>query len=224
VLEPNGPLPPEIYWRRRVLAIGILVVALALVIWLVVMFARGGDAPGSTQAAATTSSATSSTEGSSSKPSTSAQSSAPQASGSASATPSGSPVAQGQCPDQSLAVRVTVEQPTYKIGETPVFGIVITNISTAPCSRDVGSGLQQVSVLTLDGQHRLWSSTDCYPDGQPDVRTLNRGEQAAFTVTWSGSTSQPSCAGDRVPVPAGSYAVVAQLGSVRSSVEPFNIA
>ncbi|MFQ6330348.1 MULTISPECIES: hypothetical protein [unclassified Nocardia] len=224
MLEPNGPLPPEIYWRRRVLAIGVLVVALALVIWLVVMFARGGDSPVSAKAAASSSSVTKAAEGSSVKPSTSAESSAPKASGSASATPSGSPVAQGQCPDQSLAVRVTVEQPTYKIGETPVFGIVITNISTSPCSRDVGSGLQQVSVLTLDGQRRLWSSTDCYPDGQPDVRTLNRGEQAAFTVTWSGSTSQPNCAGDRVPVPAGAYAVVAQLGSVRSSVEPFNIA
>ncbi|MEV6429963.1 hypothetical protein [Nocardia sp. NPDC051463] len=224
MLEPNGPLPPEIYWRRRVLAIGVLVVALALVIWLVVMFARGGDAPGSTKAAASSSSVTKAAEGSSAKPSTSAESSAPKPSGTAAATPSSNPVAQGQCPDQSLAVRVTVEQPTYKTGETPVFGIVITNISTAPCSRDVGSGLQQVSVLTLDGQRRLWSSTDCYPDGQPDVRTLNRGEQAAFTVTWSGSTSQPNCAGDRVPVPAGAYAVVAQLGSVRSSVEPFNIA
>jgi hypothetical protein len=225
VLEPNGPLPPEIYWRRRVLAIGILVVALALVIWLVVMIARGGNSPGDTNAAASSSSsAPKPVVASSAKPSTSAESSAPKPSGSAAATPSGTSVAQGQCPDQSLAVRVTVEQPTYRTGEQPVFGIVITNISSAACSRDVGSGLQQVSVLTLDGQRRLWSSTDCYPDGQPDVRTLNRGEQAAFTVTWSGSTSQPNCAGDRVPVPPGAYAVVAQLGSVRSSIEPFNIA
>ncbi|WP_227998166.1 hypothetical protein [Nocardia australiensis] len=221
MLEPNGPLPPEIYWRRRVLAIGILVVALALAIWLVVMFARGGKSPADTSAATSTSAPTAAGT-SSVKPSTSAESSAPKPSDGADV--SGAPVAQEQCPDQSLAVRVTVEQPTYKTGEQPVFGIVITNISSAACSRDVGSGLQQVSVLTLDGQRRLWSSTDCYPDGQPDVRTLNRGEQAAFTVTWSGSTSQPNCAGDRVPVPPGAYAVVAQLGSVRSSSEPFNIA
>jgi hypothetical protein len=225
VLEPTGPLPPEIYWRRRILAIGILVVALALVIWLVVMIARGGNSPGDANAAASSSSAPKAVDASSAKPSTSAESSAPKPSDSATtATPSGITVAQDQCPDQSLAVRVTVEQPTYRTGDQPVFGIVITNISSAACSRDVGSGLQQVSVLTLDGQRRLWSSTDCDPDGQPDVRTLNRGEQAAFTVTWSGSTSQPNCAGDRVPVPRGAYAVVAQLGSVRSSIEPFNIA
>ncbi|WP_433198038.1 hypothetical protein ACQP1G_02815 [Nocardia sp. CA-107356] len=226
MLEPNGPLPPEIYWRRRALAIGILVVALALVIWLVLTITRGGDSPGTTKAAATsTSSATNKPAGASSStpPPTTTETSA-KPSGTTPAAPSGGQVAAGACPDQSLAVKVTVEQPTYKTGENPVFGIVITNISSSACARDVGSGLQQVSVTTLDGQRRLWSSTDCYPDGAPDVRTLNRGEQAAFMVTWSGSTSQPNCAGDRVQVPPGAYAVVAQLGSLRSAAEPFNIA
>ncbi|MEV6137128.1 hypothetical protein AB0L63_13925 [Nocardia sp. NPDC051990] len=225
MLEPNGPLPPEIYWRRRALAIGILVVALALVIWLVLTVTRGGDSPGTTKAAATSSaSATSKPAGASSSPPPTTGESSAKPSGSTTAAASASQVAAGTCPDQSLAVKVTVEQPTYKTGENPVFGIVITNISSMACSRDVGSGLQQVSVTTLDGQRRLWSSTDCYPDGAPDVRTLNRGEQAAFMVTWSGSTSQPNCAGDRVQVPPGAYAVVAQLGSLRSAAEPFNIA
>ncbi|MGN2641993.1 hypothetical protein ACWEKT_17955 [Nocardia takedensis] len=219
MLEPTGPLPPEIYWRRRVFAIGALVVALAVVIWLVVMIARGGNSPGEADASSTTSSSVAAgASNTSAKPSE-----PPKVSGSAVATAAAAPAA-GQCPDQSLAVKVTVEQPTYRPGEQPVFGIVITNISSVACSRDVGSGLQQISVLSLDGQRRLWSSTDCYPDGQPDVRTLNRGEQAAFQVTWSGSTSQPNCAGERVPVPAGAYSVVAQLGSVRSAAEPFNIA
>lgn len=225
MLEPNGPLPPEIYWRRRAFAIGILVVALALVIWLVLTVTRGGDSPGTTKAAATsTSSATNKPAGASSVPPATTGESSAKPSGSTTVAPASSPVAAGACPDQSLAVKVTVEQPTYKTGETPVFGIVITNISSSSCSRDVGSGLQQVSVTSLDGQRRLWSSTDCYPDGAPDVRTLNRGEQAAFMVTWSGSTSQPNCAGDRVQVPPGAYAVVAQLGSLRSAAEPFNIA
>ncbi|MET7768133.1 hypothetical protein [Nocardia sp. NPDC005366] len=214
MLEPTGPLPPEIYWRRRVFAIGALVLALAVVIWLVVMVARGGNSPGDPNAGAAGST--------SSVKKTSATTEPAKAAGSV--APTVTAVAAGQCPDQSLAVKVTVEQPTYRPGEQPVFGIVITNISSTACSRDVGSGLQQISVYSLDGQRRLWSSTDCYPDGQPDLRTLNRGEQAAFQVTWSGSTSQPNCAGERVPVPAGAYSVVAQLGSVRSAAEPFNIA
>ncbi|MFI9537284.1 hypothetical protein ACIG56_29065 [Nocardia fusca] len=220
MLEPTGPLPPEIYWRRRVFAIGALVVALAVVIWLAVTVSRGGDAPDAAAAA----SASETTEPG---PEPAASSTTTRTSGTASGTRSTeptTPAASGQCADQSLAIKVSVGQPTYQMGEEPVFGIVITNISGAPCTRDMGSGLQRVSVHSLDGGRQLWASTDCFPDGDPDVRTLDRGEQAAFTVTWTGATSQPECAGERVQVPAGAYNVVAQMGSVRSAPEPFNIA
>ncbi|WP_040788168.1 hypothetical protein [Nocardia paucivorans] len=231
MLEPTGPLPPEIYWRRRVFAIGILVVVLALLIWLVIAISRGGGTAGETPVAATSSTEPEKPTVTSARATTSsAAASKTGATGSRepsrppSTTADDTPIAAGQCPDQSLAVKVTVEQPTYRLGEQPVFGVVITNISSGTCTRDMGSGLQRVAVYSLDGKEQLWSSTDCYPDGDPDVRTLDRGEQAAFTVTWSGSTSQPGCEGDRLPVPAGSYHVIAQLGSVRSAPEPFNIA
>lgn len=204
-------------------AIGALVVALAVVIWLVVTVSRGGDSRDAAAAASTSetgepttpSSASASTTGSATRASTTT-------SGPRSTEPA--PVVSGQCADQSLAIKVSVGQPTYQVGEEPVFGIVITNISGEPCTRDMGSGLQRVSVHSLDGGRQLWASTDCYPDGEPDVRSLDRGEQAAFTVTWTGATSQPECAGERVEVPAGAYNVVAQMGSVRSAPEPFNIA
>lgn len=203
-------------------AIGALVVALAVVIWLVVTVARGGDSPDAAAAASTSET----TAPAPSPPVSSTTASSTRASTTASGTRSTepTPAASGQCADQSLAIKVSVGQPTYRIGAEPVFGIVITNISGEPCSLDMGSGLQRVSVHSLDGGRQLWASTDCYPDGEPDVRTLDRGEQAAFTVTWKGATSQPECAGERVQVPAGAYNVVAQIGSVRSAPEPFNIA
>lgn len=197
-------------------AIGALVVALAVVIWLAVTVSRGGDAPDAAAAASTS-------ETTEPGPEPAASSATTRTSGTRS-TESTAPAASGQCADQSLAIKVSVGQPTYQMGEEPVFGIVITNISGAPCTRDMGSGLQRVSVHSLDGGRQLWASTDCFPDGDPDVRTLDRGEQAAFTVTWTGATSQPECAGERVQVPAGAYNVVAQMGSVRSAPEPFNIA
>ncbi|AHH15281.1 hypothetical protein NONO_c04680 [Nocardia nova SH22a] len=222
MLEPNGPLPPEIYWRRRLLAIGALVVALALVIWLAMMLLRGGGDNKDTKHAGAAATSTSAAATGTGNPS-SAKPAAPgtSASGTVNSTANGTPA---QCPDQSLAVKSNVGQPTYKAGEQPVFTVVITNISTAACTRDMGSGLQQVWVQSLDGQRRLWSSTDCDQGGPADVRTLNGGQQAAFTLTWSATTSQPGCEGDRVPVPAGGYAVVAQFGSVRSTPETFNIA
>ncbi|MVU79391.1 hypothetical protein GPX89_19355 [Nocardia sp. ET3-3] len=221
MLEPNGPLPPEIYWRRRAAAIGAVVLALAIVIWGAFALLKGGG-DHKTDAKAAPGSSAASTGKPSGSSSAAPDSSSAKPSG---ATSSGAaPAAQGQCPDQSLAVKVTVGQPTYKVGEQPQFGIVITNISSAACERDMGSGLQLVQVQSLDGQRKLWTSTDCNVDATPDTRSLAPGQQAAFTLTWSGSTSQPNCAGDRVPVPAGPYTVVAQLGSVRSAPEPFNIA
>ncbi len=198
-------------------AIGALIVSLAVVIWLVVAVSRGGNSPG---AAAVTATETAESAAASAPASTTRESTTASVTRSSTAAPA----AAGQCTDQSLAIKVSVGQPTYRVGDEPVFGIVITNISGEPCTRDMGSGLQRVSVHTLDGGRQLWASTDCYPDGDPDVRTLDRGEQAAFTVTWTGATSQPECAGERVQVPVGAYNVVAQLGAVRSAPEPFNIA
>ncbi|MEU4646550.1 hypothetical protein [Nocardia fluminea] len=223
MLEPNGPLSPEIYWRRRALAIGVIIVALAIVIWLVTMVARGGDSAGADKAAA---SSTTSAESSASE--TSSTSSSASAAPSGSATPGATTSAAVQpapqpCSDQSLALKVTVGQPTYRVGDQPAFGTVITNISSAACSRDLGAG-PQFLVYTLDGQRRLWASNDCNQDAPAEMKTLEAGEQLSYKGTWFGTTSQPQCAGDRLQVPAGAYMVVAQLGAVRSAAEPFNLA
>lgn len=220
MLEPNGPLPPEIYWRRRALAIGVIVVALAIVIWLVTLVARGGDSSGTETAAATTSSSTGASETSDKTSTTSSAAASESEAPTSSATDA--PAAE-PCSDQSLALKVTVGQPTYRVGDQPGFGTVITNISSAACSRDLGPG-PQFLVYTLDGQRRLWASNDCNPDGPAEMKTLEAGEQLSYKGTWFGTTSQPECAGERLPVPAGAYMVVAQLGAIRSAAEPFNLA
>ncbi|ASF10429.1 hypothetical protein NBRGN_025_00030 [Nocardia brasiliensis NBRC 14402] len=223
MLEPNGPLPPEIYWRRRALAIGALVVALALVIWLVLTVSRGGDSPGDSKpvaAGSSTSVPSKTADPSTPKPSGSAESSAPPAT---SAAPASNEPAAGQCPDQSLAIKISVDQPTYRVGEQPNFRMVITNISSTQCQRDMNSAQIQASVLSLDGQRRFWTSSDCSPVDESNARNLKPGEQALFTVRWSGTTSQQGCVGERVPVPAGAYQVVAQFGSLHSAPEPFNL-
>nr|WP_228536976.1 hypothetical protein [Nocardia sp. XZ_19_231] len=225
-MEPNGPLSPEIYWRRRALAIGVIVVALAIVIWLVTMVARGGDSSGAGSAAASTTTSAESSASASATSSTPSSASSPPSS--ASATPSATASAADQpaaqpCSDQSLALKVTVGQPTYRVGDQPAFGTVITNISSAACARDLGAG-PQFLVYTLDGQRRLWASNDCNQDDPAEMKTLKAGEQLSYKGTWFGTTSQPQCAGDRLQVPAGAYMVVAQLGAVRSAAEPFNLA
>jgi hypothetical protein len=239
-------LPPEIYWRRRALAIGAAVVVLGLIVWFISSLG-GGDSDQQAEPAGVVTGATTSTPATSSSatPSSGSQSAGAasggsgggsaasgesssgttgtDASGSASAAPAAdAPVPANQCPDQSLAIKATPDKATYRVGEEPGFTVVITNISSTECQRDVGAGLQQALVYTLDDQ-RIWSNTDCFPDAQSDLRTFKPGEQAGFTVKWSGTNSVPGCEAERLPVGAGSYKVIAQLGALRSAPEPFNM-
>ncbi|MGX7723351.1 hypothetical protein [Rhodococcus pyridinivorans] len=245
MLEPTGPLPPEIYWRRRILAIGVSVVVLALVIWLVVALTGGEDpdqnpepAAAEVTTSATTTAADASADAASASTTRSGGSSGSSGSGGAegsasddadeddtstSATTSAAPVPPGQCSDQSLAVRVTADEPNYRVGSEPDFTIVITNIGTSQCERDLGAGLQQVLVYSLDGNERLWANTDCFPESTADIRSLAPGDQAAYSVKWSATTSEPGCQAPREPVGPGAYTVVGQLGGLRSVPEPFNI-
>ncbi|WP_424805129.1 DUF4232 domain-containing protein [Rhodococcus sp. 27YEA15] len=250
MLEPNGPLPPEIYWRRRVLAIGAAAVVLALLVWAIVALVGGGDdSPESNPAAASSSATTGvpftpdpsasaapgggssgggSGGGSGSNDNGSGSASSTTATSSATATSAAAAVPAGQCPDSSLAVKATADKATFAAGEEPKFTIVITNIGSASCDRDLASGLQQVLVYSIDGKTRLWSNVDCYPQPAADVKTLAPGDQAAFTMSWTGTTSAPDCLtntnSERVPVGPGAYTVVGQLGALRSNPEPFNIA
>ncbi|MDT7764891.1 MAG: hypothetical protein QOC63_4311, partial [Mycobacterium sp.] len=51
-LEPRGPLPPEIYWRRRGLAVGIAVVVIAIVVAIIVAVLSGSAGANTSNAAA----------------------------------------------------------------------------------------------------------------------------------------------------------------------------
>ncbi|MDH6283643.1 hypothetical protein [Prescottella agglutinans] len=230
MLEPNGPLPPEIYWRRRAVALGVIVVVVVLVVWIIASL-RGGDSPESAAAAATSelteSSTTSPPPSDSSTESGSgaaASGSGSSAAGTSSASATSTGAATAQCADQSLAIKATPDHPQYKIGDEPSFTIAITNIGTSKCERDLGSAMQQALVFSLDGNKRLWSNVDCYPNADPAVQVLEPGGQARFTVKWSGKTSEPGCAAPRNQVPPGAYTVIAQLGGLRSAPEPFNFA
>ncbi|MCZ4276918.1 hypothetical protein [Rhodococcoides yunnanense] len=257
MLEPTGPLPPEIYWRRRALAIGAAVVVLGLIVWFIASLGGGSEDQQSQPAGVVsavnptpTPSASPSQEDDSEADSSGAGSGGAASSGGGSGSGSGAsgsgasgsgasgsdtavsgsggnsnapaPVVGNQCSDQSLAIKATPDKPSYRVGEEPGFTVVITNISAQECQRDVGAGLQRVLVSTLDDQ-RIWSNTDCFPDAQSDLRTFGPGEQAGFTMKWSGTNSIPGCGEERVPVGPGSYKVIAQLGELRSSPEPFNM-
>ncbi|MGV9825835.1 hypothetical protein [Gordonia sp. NPDC003429] len=237
MIEPHGPLPPEIYWRRRIVAGGVGVAVLALVVGLIIWTTSGSnDSPSNTAA----NSAVTSTTTTTSEPA-SESSEAPAGGGSyggggtpaseSVSVPPGSPGAPAPagangvalCPDQNVAVVLYTDKPTYTTGDQPVFTIVTTNAGLTACTRDVGKAAQNVVVRTLDGTRTLWSAQDCSPLKTVNNVVLQPQQQVKDTITWSGTTSNPGCDKPRVQVPPGSYQAIGKIGEKESAPITFNV-
>src|SRR6185295_11776407 len=122
-IEPHGPLPRQIYWRRRALALGIAVLVIgviAAVVVMVVMNSTGTEGktagkPNPTQAATPTPLPGENPE---------------------IKTPVMPPpvLKEGDdCPDSTLAVKGITNQPQYVVGDQPKFTMVVTNIGLVAC-------------------------------------------------------------------------------------------
>jgi hypothetical protein len=227
-LEPQGPLPSQIYWRRRALAIGIAVIVIGVIVAVVVTVLTsnaGAETKNSAKSAG---------------PSPAAQSPNPQPEVKSPITPlpppptpTPTPVSAvmpppvlkdgDDCPDSTLAVKGITNQPQYLAGEQPKFTMVVTNIGLVACQRDVGAAVLAAYVYSLDTQ-RLWSNLDCAPSNETLVKKFSPGEQVTTEVTWTGMGSAPQCPMPRQPIGPGTYNLVVQLGNLRSAPVPFIIA
>jgi hypothetical protein len=230
VLHPVGPLPASVYWRRRALAFA-AVVAVLLVLWAVLP-GGGDDRPRDSAAAAGSPSPTEPAAAATSvDPSGLTASAAPGDPGRAgdgpattaappptTPSPTPRPVPPKACADSALRLTVAPARPAYVVGQAPVLRLQVRNAGTLSCIRDLGAALQE--VLLYRGSQRLWSSNDCYPEGERDVEVLGPGVVYTFSVTWSGLSSQPRCAGTRTRVGAGSYTLIGRLGTLISPRTP----
>jgi hypothetical protein len=227
-LEPQGPLPSQIYWRRRALAIGIAVVVIGIIVAVVVTVLTsnaGADTKSSAKPA---------------NPSPAALPPYPQPEVKSPITPLPPPPTQiptpvsavtpppvlkdgDDCPDSTLAVKGITNQPQYLVGEQPKFTMVVTNIGLVACQRDVGAAVLAAYVYSLD-TNRLWSNLDCAPSNETLVKKFSPGEQVTTEVTWTGMGSAPQCPLPRQPIGPGTYNLAVQLGNLRSAPVPFIIA
>jgi hypothetical protein len=228
-LEPQGPLPPQIYWRRRGLALGIAVLVIG-VIAAVVFTVLTGDVDAEAKSAAspeTAQAAPPSPQGHQPEVKTPITPLAPPPVQAPTPTAAVTPppiLRDGDdCPDSTLAVKGITNQPAYTIGEQPKFTMVVTNIGLVACQRDVGAAVLAAYVYSLDNQ-RLWSNLDCAPSNETLVKRFSPGEQVTTEVTWTGMGSHPQCPLPRQPIGVGMYNLVVQLGNLRSAPVPFILA
>jgi hypothetical protein len=229
VLDPVGPLPASVYWRRRAVALAVVIVVLLLG-WAVLP-GGGNDQPrdtaGAVGSASPTVPAAAPTELTASPPSDDPGRPADGNGGGATATTStpvpttpkpAPPPAPKPCADAALQVTVGPRHPAYSVGQSPILDLRVRNISALACTRDLGAGQQE--IVLYRGPQRLWSSNDCFPDPTRSVQLLRPGAVQTSSVTWSGLGSRPKCAGTRTRVGPGTYALVARLGTIVSRRSP----
>lgn len=228
-LEPHGPLPTQIYWRRRALALGMAVLAvgvIAAVVIMIVMNTAGAEtknAKPATPAATPTPLPGENPEVKSPVVPPAVNAPAPTPTPTAAVTPPPALQEGDDCPDSTLAVKGITSQPQYVVGDQPKFTMVVTNIGLVACKRDVGAAVLAAYVYGLDNS-RLWSNLDCAPSNETLVKTFNPGEQVTTEVTWTGMGSAPGCPLPRQPIGPGTYNLAVQLGNLRSAAMPFILA
>ena len=176
-LEPHGPLPSQIYWRRRGLALGIAVLVIGIIAAVAFTVFGGSDSKSTVKNDAVQSQVPqpeNKTPVVAPPPAASIPPPTPTATEAVAPPPI---LKEGDdCPDSALAVKGITNQPQYVIGDQPKFTMVVTNIGLVACKRDVGAAVLAAYVYSLDNK-RLWSNLDCAPSNETLVKTFNPGEQ-----------------------------------------------
>jgi hypothetical protein len=233
MLEPVGPLPATVYWKRRWVVVTSSVVAVLIVAGSVAaLTAPQTDETSTTRASREALNAPVSVEPpASTDPATPLPTSAPATTSEElrpgetprmsvpATTPVPVPVPPAgpvPCTNTMLTVGAEIDKPQHRVGDRPLLRLVVTNTSGRPCVRDLDSARQEIIVRSSDLSAKLWSSNDCANVAGADLRTLVPGKPVAFSVTWVGRTSTPGCAPPRTVVPAGSYRVLTRLDDIIS--------
>lgn len=237
--HPVGPLPPSVYWRRRLLILAALIVLVVLVAWAC---ANGGaDGPRNAaqgqnggQSGAPGGGATSPppiTPGPTpSGPAINMPPVFPQASptGNATLTPrtkgaaatSGGVGSTTGCTATSARLSVTPDREAYPAGTHPRFRVTVDNTSDTACAIDLGSGF--VALLVTSGTDRVWNSTDCPSLGSAPV-VVPPHQARTETVTWTRVRSRPGCVSGQPAAGLGRYAVEAAVGNLSSGKTYFTL-
>jgi hypothetical protein len=229
VLHPVGKLPAAVYWRRRLMVLGVLLAALGGLGWGGFLLVTRGNADEASAGERVAAIRTPQLErvvpsmarvATPTPPELPAKAEAGAGATAVAAAPAG-PVAGDPCSDDMIALEVRTP-PTVASGSKPTFELLVSNVSAVPCVRALDKGLQEMVLVGPSG-NRLWGSNDCFPEVSSDTRTLAPGETVTFPILWGGLSSEPTCTAARSPLPPGSYLLRGRLDTKVSPDAPLTI-
>jgi hypothetical protein len=227
-----GPLPAAVYWRRRAVVLGALLVGV-LVLFLSCSGEDKSDQRGTGAEKLPGSGAGVAAPTPEIEPSFE---DAPPGGGPALPDPSdvladpnggvdGDPLAgasaepnvnagvpTGHCADTEVSVTPVPARAAVKRGTTVELRLKIKNISTRACSRDVGADLQEIYLKR--GARKVWSSDICGLAKGSQLLNFAPNREREYNVTWNGRAAT-KCAGGSAAGPfplAGEYQLFGRLG------------
>ena len=210
--------------RRRVAALVILLVVVALLVWGLTAFARSGnsDESGDATQAPETPSTTLATEPTVELSTTTETTRATEPT-EPTATTEAAPAKKGSCELGDLRVQTSSNQPSYAEGAQPVFYMEVENPTDTDCVINLDDNPLRFEVYDMASNERIWSDIDCYPPVVGGTVDFAPGEKRRWEARWSGTASQPGQCDDRAEVRAGSYFLHGVIGENASEASPFNI-
>lgn len=239
MLKPSGPLPPRVYWLRRLglLVVGVLLVVVALA-WLSNGRNDSSAATGPRTRPTTTHPATASSTPGHTSPTDPGRSPGrthhsgshqPRHPGHGRGTQGGAPHSQhpgsrhtpsaapttplatptGECDPRQVGMSIDV--PDSVEGHPNTATLVLTvPASVDACTLQITP--ESLVVHITSGSDVVWSSNDC-PDALPARQVVVRHDPATvYSLSWNGRRSTGHCGGSPGAVaPAGGYWVEAAL-------------
>ncbi|MFY1674768.1 hypothetical protein ACN27G_33340 [Plantactinospora sp. WMMB334] len=231
-----GPLPPAVYWRRRAVVLGALLLFLIVLLYSCIGMGESGDSGKDGQANPGQTSAPSPTLTPQVDPSASAPPDAgdpdlggeptdvPPAEGDGTSlepagggqVPAPPPPVDNECADEEISVTPVPSQTSARQGEQIQLRLKIKNVSGRTCNRDVGADLQELYIKS--GARKVWSSDVCSEVRSNDIRPFPPSHENEYTVSWNGRESS-KCANQLAAGPypaAGTYQLFGRLGNKHS--------
>ena len=197
IQRPVGDLPTEVYWRRRVVAVGLLILA-ALVLYYLIKPLFGS--PEATPTPVPTPTPT------------------PSASAAVDLTTA------RECGLADLTILVAPSPRDFPAGSIPLFNVTITHTGFTDCVLDTAA--EDAQLLVTSGSDRIWSNLDC-PGGDlfaPNLELLSPDDTRSLTATWPRIRSDEQCS-TTLPAPGapGTYRAVLTLQGVEAEVAVFTL-
>jgi hypothetical protein len=225
---------PDVFWRRRVVALALGIAILGLLAWAVSGVVGGSTVTGQTAdvghvtksgAARAGPPATASggraTAQASARGTPSARSHTPGPTQSPAPTHKAVTTAHNgdSCPAGDVVISLMAAQDSYGAQVPPQFEIAIVSTAAKTCTFDVGA--KSVQLVIKSGSARVWGSSDCPAGAGSQIAELARGVPAVLRISWDRKTSVPGCRLARAPALPGTYTATAYSGQLSSATMVF---